>query len=133
MRTRPRDLHRLPSDDWLEWSTIVGINGWADYGSGYSPGGYTVDELGYVCLRGLIKNPNNITTWSTIFTLPHDLRPGEMEMFMGMGSAGGGIGPYRIDIGWQGRVEYSPVTTGAVAWLSLAAIRFRPAKESYNE
>lgn len=59
------------------WTAPTLLNGWVNYGSGYSTAGFYIDPFGIVRLRGLVKSG----TPTTIFTLPAGYRPPDSKLF----------------------------------------------------
>ncbi len=63
------------------WHAFTYVNSWKDFGSGFNTGGYRIDALGRVWLRGAIQNSGTITDGSVICTLPSGYRPtAEIEL-----------------------------------------------------
>lgn len=54
------------------WQTPTLTNSWVNYGSGFNDAGYMKDSLGFVHLKGMVKNG---TSGSAIYTLPAGYRP----------------------------------------------------------
>ena len=115
-------------DLWVDTSTPTWIaptllNSWANYGGGYNNAGYMKDALGFVHLRGLIKNGNI----ATIFNLPSGYRPvGQCLFFAPCNHTPTPPVSARIDIipstGAVNLVSYE--TLGNNAWVSLDGIMF---------
>lgn len=115
-------------DLWVDTSTPTWIaptllNSWANYGGGYNNAGYMKDALGFVHLRGLIKNGNI----ATIFNLPSGYRPvGQCLFFAPCNHTPTPPVSARIDIipstGAVDLVSYE--TLGNNAWVSLDGIMF---------
>lgn len=59
----------IPSTASYTWSGPAFVNGWQDYGSGWSTFGSTLDSLGRVHFKGLVKGGTNVNA-TTITTLP---------------------------------------------------------------
>ena len=129
MRLRPSELHILPLDDKLHWTRPVFVSPWTNWGNAHRPGGFTVDELGWVMLRGLITSATSLSSIHTIFTLPNDLRPPGQEIFCCQANRGGTPAALRVDVYPTGAVAYDSMGfAGTVPFLSLLGIRFKPGK-----
>ena len=128
MRNQPFDLGQ--NENRMEWVRPNYLNGWADYGLPWCPGGWAVDEFGWVVLRGLITNPNNVTVSpSPIFNLPQDCRPAANELYSAYGNVVvRGDEVLRVDAYPDGNVSYIIYIAGVVPYLSLSGIRFKPDK-----
>jgi len=100
------------------WITPTLVNGWADYGSGFSPIRYMKDSMGFVRIRGMVKSG---TINATMFTLPVGYRPVGTSMFVGM-SGGGAV---RIDITATGAVATVGGAAGTQSFTSLENIVFK--------
>jgi hypothetical protein len=96
--------------------TLAGA--WVNFGGSYATAGYARDPLGFVWLRGVIKNG---AVPLTVFTLPVGYRPALDEIFNGIEGTNGSC---RIDVTQGGAVI---VQTGNNAYISLSGIRFRVA------
>lgn len=103
---------------------------WSDYATdgSWQVGGYALDSLGFVTVRGLVKKATAYVASDTIATLPAGFRPATPEIFTVFGAESGSL-LARVDVNsggaiiFQGSVPtYSPA--GAMAYLSLAGIRF---------
>ena len=115
-------------DLWVDTSTPTWIaptllNSWENYGGGYNNAGYMKDALGFVHLKGLIKNGNI----ATIFNLPSGYRPvGQCLFFAPCNHTPTPPVSARIDIipstGAVNLVSYE--TLGNNAWVSLDGIMF---------
>jgi len=90
------------------------INGWTDYGSGYSPG-RIIKKGNEITLSGLIKGSN----FSTVCTLPEDCRPKQQLIF----SLNQHEHIMRFDICANGNVTYS-AGSNSYNWISLDGIHF---------
>src|SRR5262245_15061878 len=117
--------------DALNWQPPGAFSsGWGNYGAQYVPAGFCKDEIGWVCLRGLVASTGAISATVPIFVLPTGYRPGFncQEVFPcygGMSTTGNTF--MRVDVDWLGQVLYNPATSGeTVTYLSLARVRFKP-------
>lgn len=90
------------------------INGWTDYGSGFSPG-RIIKKGNEITLSGLIKGSN----FSTVCTLPEDCRPKQQLIF----SLNQHDRIMRFDICANGNVTYS-AGSNSYNWISLDGIHF---------
>lgn len=97
------------------WIAPTFTNSWVNYGFGFNSAGYRKDALGYVHLRGLVKNG---TVNTAIFNLPAGYRPEAQELFMSMQN--NTIG--RIDVNIVGNVLHS---VGANTFVQLDGITFK--------
>ncbi len=99
------------------WIAPSFTNSWVNYGAGYNDCGYRKDEMGWVHLRGLVKNG---TDGASIFTLPAGYRPQARELLVGASEDHYG----RIDILTDGTVVPSAGTT-APGWVCLDGLTFK--------
>lgn len=94
------------------------VNNWTDYGSTYTPAGFTLTPEGTVRLRGLAKRSSGSPTLGeTIFTLPEEAWPSTDKIFCVITDTGVG----RLDISTAGVVKY---ITGGHSFLSLDGLSF---------
>jgi hypothetical protein len=56
------------------WYEPTLLNGWENYGAGWTPASYGRDSQGFIHLRGLIKS-GTVTASTVLFVLPTDFRP----------------------------------------------------------
>lgn len=56
----------------LTWTDVTFTNSWVNFGAPFFNGGYAVDEVGHVRIRGVIRNG---TLNTPAFTLPAGMRP----------------------------------------------------------
>ncbi len=99
------------------WIAPTFTNSWVNYDLVYNQCGYYKDALGFVHLRGLVKNGSDGTS---IFTLPSGYRPQYQEL-MAVSSAD----HYgRVDVATTGTVVPSATTTEPT-WVSLDGIIFK--------
>jgi hypothetical protein len=109
--------------------------GWSDYGSGWSPAGYTLDAAGWVTLRGLIAKSTALTSSDTIAVLPAGFRPAGNELFACFSSDSAmGTQIMRVDVNSSGVINTTTAeavpnysTRSSVGYLSLSGIRFQQA------
>ncbi|TQK53835.1 hypothetical protein FB479_10848 [Brevibacillus sp. AG162] len=103
-----------------QWIAPVLLNGWVNYGAGYSSAGYFKDDFGIVHLRGMIKGG---TVGGTVpaFKLPAGYRP-NVSHYFSASSYNGTIVFSSIEVGSNG---YIVVSTGGNSWLSMDGITFR--------
>ena len=65
------------------------LNGWTNSGGAPTPS-FGKDAMGFVHLRGRVRNPAGTTAdGTTVFILPQGLRPQEIEFFPGAEIFGG--------------------------------------------
>jgi hypothetical protein len=95
------------------------LNGFGDYGNGFSATAYFKDKLGQVHLRGLVNNAGS-PAGLVIFTLPPGYRPSTSGTLIFM--TGNNNNMCRIDITANGNVT---ATTGSAGWICLDGITFR--------
>jgi hypothetical protein len=95
------------------------LNGFTNYGAGYSTAAYYKDKEGRVHLRGLIYRASN-HSGVVIFTLPAGYCPSTSGTLLLPTLAESG--PSRIDIYANGTVQVSTNSTG---WITLDGISFR--------
>lgn len=94
---------------------------WADYGGGFTGGGYWRDALGLIHLRGLVQTSVGRAVGATIFTLPVGFRPSAQELFaVNIGTTGT---HGRVDVAATGQV-YIQTALAASDFVSLSGIVF---------
>ena len=100
-----------------DWITPTMANGWVSYNNGatYAIPGYMKDSLGFVHIKGLVKNG----TAGLCFTLPVGYRPLNRKIFSTFGSAGAA----RVDVIDNGQVVFG--TNYSTSWTSIEPIYFR--------
>ena len=116
-------LDRMYNDIYtevLDIRTIIWIaptfqNSWVNYGSGYNNAAYCKDAMGFVHLRGLVKDG---TDNSAIFTLPVGYRPAYQELFCVISN--GVVG--QVDVRTDGVVTAS--NPSDPEWITLDGITF---------
>ncbi len=84
--------------DTDKWIAPTLLNSWVNFGVGLSPAGYMKDSLGFVHLRGTVKDGNDN---ANIFVLPAGYRPA-YQMLFGINIAGSTHG--RVDVKADGSV-----------------------------
>jgi hypothetical protein len=107
-----------------DWRTPGFQNNWKNYGSGYNPAGFMIDSMGFVHLRGLVKD-GAIGDGIPIFTLPAGYTPPFRQLHVvqtNQANAG------RVDILADGRIC---VIVGNASWLSLDGITFRAGSQLF--
>lgn len=67
----------------LTWVAPTYQNSWVNFGGGYENGAYAIDALGFVILRGVVKNG---TVPAAMFTLPAGFRPAGDKVFPSIAS-----------------------------------------------
>lgn len=101
------------------WTAFTYQNSWANFGSGFSTGGYYLSPDGRVYLRGVVTGGAASTV---ITTLPAGFRPQYRSVRCCMSS----YGANRVDIQTDGTVLFLPSTSwSSTSWLSLDGISFR--------
>lgn len=105
---------RLVALDQEDWKVPSLLNGWKDFGREYSDAHYMKDSLGFVRLRGLVKDGAGV-----IFKLPVGYTPSfkYLHCISNSGESGG-----RIDVTVDGDVIH---VKGSNVWVSLDGITFR--------
>ena len=104
------------------WNAPSYAGSWANYGGAYINGGYMIDSMGFIHLRGLIKTTG---TGLPIFTLPSGYRPSAQLIFTvqyydyGVGYVNG-----RVDVTSAGVVQVSFPTPASGDWVSLTGLSF---------
>jgi hypothetical protein len=93
-------------------------NSWVNYGGGFAPAAYWKDPLGFVHLRGLIKDG---TVGSAAFQLPPGLRPSVVVLAPVISADALG----RIEVRTNGDVV--PMSPSVNTWVSLDTINFKTA------
>jgi hypothetical protein len=99
------------------WNAPTLLNSWVNFGAGYPAAGYMKDHLGFIRLRGLVKNGTVNGTTGVIFTLPSGYRPSGASHFAV--EANSAHGCCRVDT--NGDVV---ATAGSNVWFSLDGINF---------
>jgi hypothetical protein len=90
-------------------------NAWLVFGSGDMDPGYMKDQLGFVHIRGHVKD-GTTTPGTTIFTLPTGYRPSSALEFNTVSNDGTKDIVARVTVTADGRVVF---TTGAYQFFSL--------------
>ena len=98
------------------WVPASLMNGWVNYGSNWTPCGYLLDPMGFVHLRGLVRNGSSAT--SVIFSLPSNLFPKYTHIFSA--SASDAWAEIRVDL--NGTIYLS--SGSANAWVCLDGIHY---------
>jgi hypothetical protein len=114
------------------WTALPFASSWGNYGGPYQVGQYSMDNLGFVHLRGLIGKSTAYTSGETIFTLPVGYRPGGEEVFECMADDSAmGTMITRIDVQTNGAaVLYNNNSVpyysspGLMSWLTLRNVSF---------
>ena len=107
-------------EDWHEVGAAgepAFSNSWVNFGSNYTTCGFMKDTLGFVHLKGLVKNG---TINQVIYVLPSGYRPATRDIY-GVDSNGAHA---RLDVAEDGAVK--PMA-GSNAWVSLSGIIFKAA------
>lgn len=93
------------------------LNGFVNYGGGFTPPRYYAHASGRVFIEGLVSNPGAPAVNTPIFTLPVGLRPvGGVLIFDTITNTGNNG---RVDVDGAGQVMYM---AGGVGWLNLSGI-----------
>lgn len=71
----------------VPWTDVTFENGWENYGSPFQSGQFCKDALGFVHLRGVVRNG---TLSAVAFVLPDGCRPGKTEEFLNTHIGGSG-------------------------------------------
>ena len=93
------------------------MNGWVNYDTSYTEAAFRKDALGYVHIKGMIKN-GAVSFDNAIFQLPVGYTPTRRYLFSTISNSAIG----RIDIRTDG---YVTVPTGNNAWITLDGIHFK--------
>lgn len=98
------------------WTNITFQNSWVNYSTDWVTAQYMKDDMGFVHLKGMIKNGNS--TSAVITTLPVGFRPSIRQLFsvISFGSSS------RIDVIPDGNVQAINITN--VGWCCLDGISF---------
>lgn len=67
-------------EDQQAWQVPTLLNSWVNFGSGYETAGYMKDSLGFVHIKGFIKNGTTVLG-TVIFNLPAGYRPGGIQRY----------------------------------------------------
>jgi hypothetical protein len=103
------------------WQALTLTNG-AAYGSGFASPAYYKDVLGWVHLKGLLKN---VSGGQLITTLPSGYWPAERLVLGCQISASGAETAGRIDVSPNGNVTMVTPNSGALDYVSLDQISFK--------
>lgn len=105
---------KLEQEPWT-YPSSLGAS-WVNYGGGWSVFGYRKDSMGYLRLRGLIKNG---TTGTTFFTLPVGYRPATALEFSisTPGTSSGVPGTANVIINTNGNMTVESMTSNT--WISF--------------
>lgn len=99
------------------WVVPTLQNSWVEYGSIFHGPAYMKDHLGFVHLRGLLKDGTSSS--AIMFTLPTGYRPTERIIF----STTSSTGQARMDITSDGEVQ--PGSGASVSYTSISGIYFK--------
>jgi hypothetical protein len=100
------------------WTEVTSFsNSWVNYDTAFNSAAYCKDVMGFVHLRGLVKDG---TVDLAIFTLPVGYRPVKREIFTTQCDST----IARIDVFSTGVVAAIPSTNAGNAWISLDSITF---------
>ena len=99
------------------WINVTYTNSWVDYDTTYGGAQYMKDSLGFVHIRGLVKNGSAAN--AAIFTLPVGYRPNKQCLFASVANAA----LCRIDVSAVGVVNAA--SGGSTAWTSLYVPPFK--------
>jgi hypothetical protein len=94
-------------------------NSWVNFGSGFAEAGYRKDALGYVHLKGTIKNG---TIDAAAFTLPNGYKPGSKLVFPNTSNGNIGTDGSTIYVDTDGTIK--PQVPSANVAVSLDCIHF---------
>jgi len=100
------------------WIAPTLLNSWVNFGSGFNDAGYMKDSLGFVHLRGLVKD--GVLSSNDIFILPASYRPANQAINITISN--NLIG--RVDIATDGGIQ---AVSGDNAWVTLDGITFKAA------
>lgn len=108
------------------WSEVSYTAGWGQYDAGTEFGGvqYMKDTMGFVHMRGLIKNTSGATkpAGNLMFTLPVGYRPARGLIFA---VQAGSVGSTRLDVQLSGNVFSALAAIPAGEWVSFAPVTFK--------
>ena len=110
----------LPNSDYTKFGGTGApplLNSWVNWGAPYYPAGYWQDPLGFVHLRGVIRNG---TVGSPLAQLPPGLKPAFAPgpfIVLSNGATG------RVDIGTDGTI--TPLSPSSNVYVVLDGIHFR--------
>jgi hypothetical protein len=100
------------------WQAPTLLNGWVNYGGLEAPAGYMMDGLGFVSLRGLIKNGS---LGAVAFVLPAARWPTYNHNYVTACATVSGV--CFLSVNPSGEVTIG--ANASAAWTSLAGIRFQ--------
>ena len=121
VETRATTLEsRATTLETITWVAVTSFsNSWVNYGNGYNPAAYCKDGMGFVHIKGLIKDG---TLTETAFTLPIGYRPSDSCLFASMSFGSATYKPTQVEILSDGSVKVG--WNGGSDWLSLDGITF---------
>lgn len=102
-----------------KWEPLTLLNGFSNYGGGYSPAAYRTIPGGGVQLRGMVTHATEIAGSIAIADLPVGLAPRERLLF-----AAEGLAAARVDVWETGEIVYTG--SGPVTYISLSQIIYWP-------
>lgn len=114
------DYLETPDVTWCEVGATGNpafMNNWVNYGSPFNTCAFRKDAMGYVHLKGLVKN-GTVGSGFAVFTLPVGYRPIGQQLIVTMSTSVIG----RVDITTVG---YVMVVAGNNSWASLDNITFK--------
>ena len=85
------------------WIVPTLINNWSNYGSPLAIAGYMKDSLGFVHIKGFVRN-GIMVDGTTLFVLPAGYRPSEQNFFVNYSNLNTDITPVNICIDASGNV-----------------------------
>lgn len=101
------------------WTAMTLSNSWVDFGAGYQGAEYMKDRMGFVHLRGLVKNGSS--GGAAITTLPSGYRPSAIELHASASNALFCL----IEVTAAGVVTCT--AGGDTTWISLNGLTFKAA------
>jgi hypothetical protein len=112
------EIESIPGYSWFAPTLL---SGWANFGAGWQPAGYSKDGMSTVRLRGVLSNSGGAVANSDIFALPGPMAPANRTPLVAFDVNGTGV--IRIDIGTNGHV-FTPNAVAAGALYSLNGLSF---------
>lgn len=104
------------------WETPTLLNSWVNFDANtYNTAGYMKDSLGFVHLKGLIKD-GTATAGTDLFSLPTGYRPEKLEIHIVNSWNGSAYVQGDCRIKTTGEVE---IQNGANTWFCLDGITFK--------
>ena len=102
------------------WQNATLVNGWSNFGSGYTTAQYYKDKEGVIHVKGVVVGGSGV-----IFNLPAGYRPNDIRIMAGQSDDAGQGTSVRIDVKPNGDVTLANTLSNAFSFVSME-FSFRP-------